>query len=231
MHKGYEHVSTNNDLTVVIQAGGESRRMGRSKATVPFLGEPLLWRGIRRLMPIAQEFIITTNEPQNLGFLDDLVAEGRIKLVTDLSDTRGALHGVNTALSAATCTYVSMVACDMVRPCSRLIEAELAQLKESGHDIAAPRTKFGYEPFHGVYRRETCLPAVREALEEGETKATSWFSKVEVDDFDMNRVNEITPCGGCFSNVNTPEELARAEKIIIENGEDESEDLGCSCSQ
>ena len=31
-------------VTVVIQAGGESRRMGQSKATVPFAGRPLICR-------------------------------------------------------------------------------------------------------------------------------------------------------------------------------------------
>lgn len=51
--------------------------MGRSKATVPFLGEPLIWRGINRLLPLADEFIITTNEPENLDFLDDLVELGK----------------------------------------------------------------------------------------------------------------------------------------------------------
>jgi molybdopterin-guanine dinucleotide biosynthesis protein A len=31
-------------LTIVIQAGGESRRMGQDKALVPFLGQPLILR-------------------------------------------------------------------------------------------------------------------------------------------------------------------------------------------
>ena len=76
-------MSKRGNLTIVIQAGGESRRMGRSKATVPFLGEPLLLRGVNRLLPLADEFIITTNEPQTLGFLDDWVDSGRIRRVTD----------------------------------------------------------------------------------------------------------------------------------------------------
>ena len=65
-------------LSVAIQAGGESRRMGRSKATVPFLGRPLLERIVTRVAPIAAEIVITTNEPENLGFLDDHPARGRI---------------------------------------------------------------------------------------------------------------------------------------------------------
>lgn len=219
-------MSETNSLTVVIQAGGESRRMGRSKATVPFLGEPLLWRGIRRLLPIADEFIITTNEPHNLTFLDELVEQGRVRLITDVSGTRGALHGINTAFSAATCAYVSLVACDMVSPSPQLIQAERALLETAGGDAAVPQTKFGFEPFHGVYRRETCLHAVRKALERGETKATGWFDYVALRPLPMSEVERVVPCGGCFTNVNTPEELARAEQTVPVLDEQERCTLG-----
>ena len=137
--------------------------MGRSKATVPFLGEPLLLRGVNRLLPLADEFIITTNEPQNLGFLDDWVDSGRIRLVTDISDTRGALHCVHTALNAASNPYVAMVACDMIFPSRSLISAELTAIKREDTDIAVPKTSFGYEPFHGVYRpADVCRMRVNE---------------------------------------------------------------------
>lgn len=48
-------------VTVVIQAGGESRRMGQSKATVPFAGRPLICRLVERLGPVADDLVITTN--------------------------------------------------------------------------------------------------------------------------------------------------------------------------
>ncbi len=57
-------------LTVIIQAGGESRRMGQEKALVPFLGRPLISRVIDRLAPIADEMVITTNHPEAFGFLE-----------------------------------------------------------------------------------------------------------------------------------------------------------------
>lgn len=211
-------MSKSGDLTIVIQAGGESRRMGRSKATVPFLGEPLLLRGINRLLPLADEFIVTTNEPEELGFLDDWVEAGKVRLVTDISDIRGALHGVNTALNAASKPYVALVACDMIFPSRNLISAELTAIKREGADVAVPKTKFGYEPFHGVYRRNSCLPVVLEALQSGETKATSWFDRVKVVEFSSEQVGSVEPRGGCFVNVNTPEELAQAEAKILEGG-------------
>lgn len=208
-------MSKSGNLTIVLQAGGESRRMGRSKATVPFLGEPLIWRGINRLLPLADEFIITTNEPQNLDFLDDLVDLGKIRLVTDAYEKRGALRGVYTAINAASKDFVALVACDMVFPSRNLLSAELATMMEQGTDIAVPRTKYGFEPFHAVYRRSTCLPEIFKAAEAGESKATCWFDKVRVTSFDAEDVARAEPRGGCFINVNTPEELAEAERKIL----------------
>lgn len=208
-------MSKSGNLTIVLQAGGESRRMGRSKATVPFLGEPLIWRGINRLLPLADEFIITTNEPENLDFLDDLVDLGKIRLVTDEYDQRGALRGVYTAVNAASNEYVALVACDMIFPSRNLISAELEALMEEGADAAVPKTKHGYEPFHGVYRRSSCLPIIHEATEAGEAKANAWLDKIDVVEFDGQRVAEAEPRGGCFINVNTPEELADAQERIL----------------
>ena len=210
-------MSVNGNLTIVLQAGGESKRMGRSKATVPFLGEPLIWRGIHRLLPLADEFIITTNEPQNLNFLDHLVEQGALRLVRDIDDVRGALHGVKTAFSAATKEFVALVACDMVFPSRNLIAAELSYIEEQGADAVIPYTANGHEPFHGVYRRKPCLDAALRALERGEKRATSWAVDVKRLDFTSEMIAKAEPRGGCFINVNTPQELARVEQSIIDD--------------
>ena len=218
-------MSKSGNLTIVLQAGGESRRMGRSKATVPFLGEPLIRRGINRLLPLADEFIITTNEPENLDFLDDLVDLGKIRLVTDAYEKRGALRGVYTAINAASKDYVALVACDMIFPSRNLLAAELEALMDNGADAAIPKTQFGYEPFHAVYRRSTCLPVIYRAAESGESKATSWFDQVDICEFTSQMVGQAEPRGGCFINVNTPEELADAEKRILEGAYSERENF------
>ena len=106
---------------------------------------------------------------------------------------------------------------------SYLISAELTALKRENTDIAVPKTQFGYEPFHGVYRRKTCLPAVLEALQKGETRATSWFGTMKVTEFTPEMIAEIEPRGGCFINTNTPQELADIERKIVEGGIKERE--------
>ena len=117
---------------------------------------------VDRLSPVADELIITTNEGERLAFLDEVYPDLGIKLVPDLHNFRGALPGIHTALEAATNPFVAIVACDMLFASPRLVVAEALALKESGADAVVPVNKHGYEPFHSIYRRSGCLPAVKE---------------------------------------------------------------------
>ncbi len=204
-------------VTVVIQAGGESRRMGRSKATVPFDGRPLICRLVERLAPAADELIITTNEAENLGFLAEQYPDLDIKLVSDAFDFRGALPGLFTALQAASNPFVAVVACDMVFASASLVVAESIAMAETGADVVVPVNQHGYEPFHAMYRRSGCLGAVRRALDRGEKRAQSFFDDDEVTvlEFAQERVLEVEPRGGCFINANTPDELKRLQDAYL----------------
>ncbi len=204
-------------VTVVIQAGGESRRMGRSKATVPFDGRPLICRLVERLAPAADELIITTNEAENLGFLAEQYPDLDIKLVSDAFDFRGALPGLFTALQAASNPFVAVVACDMVFASASLVVAESIAMAETDADVVVPVNQHGYEPFHAMYRRSGCLGAVRRALDRGEKRAQSFFDDDEVTvlEFAQERVLEVEPRGGCFINANTPDELKRLQDAYL----------------
>ncbi|MBQ9022243.1 MAG: NTP transferase domain-containing protein, partial [Eggerthellaceae bacterium] len=206
---------TRQRVTVAIQAGGESRRMGRSKATVPFAGRPLIMRMVERVAPAADEILITTNEPDNLAFLHDEYPGLRIRLQRDVLDERGALPGFLTAFESATTPYIAMIACDMVFASANLIAAECLELSYTQADCVVPVNKHGFEPFHAVYNRESCLPAIRSCVKAGDKRAQAFLSMIEVCEFPQSRVLEAEPAGGCFINVNTPEELASIEQQFL----------------
>ncbi|MDR0346930.1 MAG: molybdenum cofactor guanylyltransferase [Coriobacteriales bacterium] len=203
-------------MTIVIQAGGESRRMGSPKALVPFCGTPLICRGLKRLGVAADELIVTSNDQKSLDFLCSKVKfDDKLKMYSDVYDIRGALNGLYTALYYATNPYVGVVACDMIFPSASLLLAERDALEESGADIAIPVTSHGYEPFHAVYRRTTCLPVVQAMLLDGEIRATSWFDRMKLYEFTPAMIFEIDRRGGSFVNVNTPEELSALERRVL----------------
>ena len=196
-------------LTLAIQAGGESRRMGRDKALLPFLGEPMIVRLLNRLARIADEVLVTSNRPEDYRFLG-------LTPIPDLLPGFGALGGLYTALNAAGNPYVAVVACDMPFASPELFAVELAILRDSGADAVIPRSEAGTEPFHAIYRRDTCLPFVRSALDAGKRRVDAWFSQVKIHylaepetlPYDQDRL--------AFLNINTLDELKKAEQVANE---------------
>jgi molybdopterin-guanine dinucleotide biosynthesis protein A len=207
-------------LTVCIQAGGQSSRMGEDKALKPFLGRPLIQRVIERLSPIADEIIVTTNRPDDYRFLGL-----RLTLRADLRPGRGALGGLYTAIASAKNPIVAVVACDMPFASAKLIEAAGRLLIEEEADVViarvAPRaeragkSEEGYEPLHAVYRRETCLPAIEAAIDADQWKVIAWFPHVKVRILTPEEIKRGDLLGLAFWNVNTPEEFAEAERIAL----------------
>ncbi len=195
-------------LTICIQAGGQSSRMGEDKALKPFLGRPLIQHVIERLSLITDELIVTTNRPNDYRFLD-------LRLISDLKPGRGALGGLYTAIASAKNPIVAVVACDMPFASGALLEAASRLLVEEEADVVIAKSDEGYEPLHAVYRRETCLPAIEAAIDADQWKVIAWFPKVKVRELTSDEVRRYDPSGLAFWNVNTPEEFAKAEKIAI----------------
>ncbi len=192
-------------LTIAVQAGGQSRRMGQDKALMPFLGRPLIARVLDRLRPIADELLVTTNRPDAYRFLS-------VRLVSDLRPGRGALGGLYTALHAARHPLVAVVACDMPFVSAALIEHARDLLVQGDADLVIPASGERLEPLHAVYRRETCLPAVEAALDAGEWRMISWFPRVRVRVLSPAVVRKHDATGLAFWNLNTPQEFAEAER-------------------
>jgi molybdopterin-guanine dinucleotide biosynthesis protein A len=193
-------------LTVCIQAGGQSSRMGEDKALKTFLGRPLIQRVLERVSPVAEEVIVTTNRPDDYRFLD-------LRLIPDLKPGRGALGGLYTAIASASHAAVAVVACDMPFASASLLRAGSRILIEEEVDVVIPKSDEGYEPIHAVYRRTTCLPAIEAALAADQWKVIAWFPQVKVRVLTSDEIRAHDPSGLAFWNVNTPEEFLEAERI------------------
>lgn len=193
-------------LTLVIQAGGESRRMGTDKALVPFLGVPLIERVIARLAGLGDELVVTANQPGAYRYLN-------LPIFSDLLPGRGALGGLYTALHAASQPLVAVVACDMPFANAGLLAAQRDLLLAEGADAVIPRTSGGTEPFHALYRREACLPAVQAALEAEKWRVDAWFPNANIHFLTPEETRLHDSLGIAFWNVNTLDELVRAEQF------------------
>lgn len=195
------------NLSIVIQAGGQSRRMGSNKALLHFRGQTLIAWVIAHLRPLASEILVTTNQPESLAFL-------KLPLVPDLRPEKGSLSGLFTALSAARNDLVAVVACDMPFVSPALLAAEAEMLSCGEWDAVVPSSSEGKpEPLSAVYCRRGCLEPIKAALDAGERRLDSWFSKARVRVLSAEETASYLPGPYAFFNINTPADLELAEQL------------------
>lgn len=181
--------------------------MGEDKALKLFLGRPLIQRVVDRMTPVADEIIVTTNQPPGYQFLG-------LRLVPDLKPGRGALGGLYTAIASACHPLVAVAACDMPFASAEFFAGAIKIMDAEKADVVIAKTEEGFEPLHALYRRETCLPAIESAIAADQWKVISWFPQIKVRVLTGEEVKSLDPSGLCFWNLNTPEEFSRAEMMV-----------------
>jgi molybdopterin-guanine dinucleotide biosynthesis protein A len=193
-------------LTLAILCGGKSSRIGQEKGLLPFLGRPLIQRILNRLSLLAREVIISANDPTKYSFLG-------LPIHADIYPDCGSLGGLYTCMVHAKNPLVAAVACDLPFASQALLAYEISLLVKEKADAVVPRSPDGLEPLHAVYRRETCLPIIEKALDDGRYKMIGWFPEAKVIEIPHLKILEFDPDGLAFLNINTPEEFIRAEQI------------------
>lgn len=200
-------------ITIVLQAGGKSTRMGKDKALIPFLGSPIIKRLRDRFLNLGDELLVITND---FSGYQDLA----VPLHKDIIPDRGALGGLFTALSISKNPVVGIIAADLPFASSALMAHLIKTLLASDADIVIPSTEKGLEPFHAVYRRETSLPLVKRALDQDLWRVNAWFDQAEILILTPEETRKVTSSRYTFINLNTPEDLQKAEKLALDLGLD-----------
>lgn len=192
-------------LSIAIQAGGASRRMGQDKALVPFLGRTLLEYVLDQIAGFGSETLIITNRPE-------AYEKFGVQLRSDVLPGLGALGGLYSAIHHAEHDRCLVLACDMPfvnRPLLRHMVSMAAD-----HDAVVPRlepAEFA-EPFRAVYRK-TCLGPLRSALEAGERRVASALAGLDIRLLDRTEIERFDPGARSFFNINTPEDLEEARRL------------------
>jgi molybdopterin-guanine dinucleotide biosynthesis protein A len=193
-------------ISVVILAGGESRRLGIDKSLLEVEGQPLLARTVQTLATLSDDLVVVTNEAARYRSLDL-----GVRFVPDHQRGMGSLMGVHSGLRAARYGYALVVACDMPFLSLPLLRY-MATLTE-GYDVVIPRLTGLVEPLHSIYGK-TCLPFMAELLDQGRRKVTSFFPQVRVRYVEDQKLATFDPSHLSFVNVNTPEDWDRVQRLL-----------------
>lgn len=196
------HGSRIGNVSGAVLAGGASTRMGRDKARLPVAGIPGASRVARVLDALFDEVLLAGGEPPG-------DAPGR--RVPDVPGPVCALRGLVSALSTSTRPRVLVVATDMPFLTADLVLALVAWPEA---DAVVPRTAGRAHPLCAIYTREAVLPVARARLAGDDLALRGVLGAVQTSWFDPDDVARVDPQGRSLVNVNTPEELAQAEKLL-----------------
>ena len=133
-----------------------------------------------------------------------------------IPDTRpgfGSLGGVYTAVTAAP-EAVLCVAWDMPFVPEALLRALVEGAAAGTYDAFLPESsgRRGVEPLCAVYG-PACGPAIARRLDSGDLKAISFHPDVRVGILSLAQVRAFGDPDELFFNVNTPDDLERAEAL------------------
>jgi molybdopterin-guanine dinucleotide biosynthesis protein A len=184
--------------TVVILAGGMSRRMGRNKLELELDGETLLDSAVRRFSPCFEVYV---------SVADDTACDGlAVTRVPDIFPGLGPMAGLHAALTKTEDGGVFLLAADMPFAAP---EAALKIISLAG-DAAAAAVRYAdgrAEPLFGFYKK-TLLPELTRSLADGDYTMSALLRRIDTRFISPDELGALWN-GRLLLNVNTPEDYAR----------------------
>jgi molybdopterin-guanine dinucleotide biosynthesis protein A len=193
-------------VTGVILAGGENKRMGgKIKALLMFAGKRIVERQIREMKQICDDIIVVTNTPE--PFLP--ILDKSVRVITDQIPGKGPMSGMLAAFSAAGTPEVWVVGSDMPHISARAAQLMLNKRRKECCDAVIPVLEGKMHPLHGIYHRN-CADVVSEHLSSGQHRLMGMIDRLNWAETDADFFLEAGIDLRFVSNLNTPEEYARA---------------------
>ncbi|OGO05329.1 MAG: hypothetical protein A2Y73_06265 [Chloroflexi bacterium RBG_13_56_8] len=191
-------------VSAAILAGGRSVRLGRDKASVQLAGETLLDRVVRMMSCLSDDVIVVVRPGQARVVVD-------ARILMDAAPHVGVMAAIATILAEAHYGWSFVAACDMPFISLGLVRYMISLTH--GYDVVVPQLEVGLEPLHALYHKR-CLPALRKALARGERRVISFYGELRVRYISLSEMRPYDPLGRSFFNINTAEDLNRAEEWI-----------------
>ena len=190
----------------VILSGGLNTRMGgKSKAFLSVGHQRILDRLCQTLEGLFENLLLVTNKPIEYLSWDMMI-------VTDLIPVRSSLTGIHAGLFHATSNHIFVTACDMPFLKKEVVTALLDEF-DPKWDVIIPVTAKGPQPLCAIYSKR-CIRHIEAQLQDEGSKIISFFSKVRVKEVSEDTMRALDPNLVSFFNINTPQDLAAAEKIL-----------------
>jgi molybdenum cofactor guanylyltransferase len=184
------------NITAIILAGGQSKRMGTEKALLPYLGKPLINYSIDLALCFTENIIISTNrdELRSLGF----------PVVPDIYPVKAPLAGIHSGLKFSITDWNLVLTCDMPNVSPQLINYLISKL-ENETELVLPGHDGYIEPLCGFYHRNL-IPCIESNF--GKNK----LSPLDLLELETHRIIQLgnvfdEDLSAIFKNINEKKDL------------------------
>ena len=193
---------------VILSGGLNSRFDGENKAFMSVGGRRIIDRLLDVFSDLFEEIILVTNRPQHFLKWD-------LTIVTDIIDLRSSLTGIHTGLFYTKNPYAFFSACDTPFLKKEMVEILIEQI-EPKIDIIMPETSAGFEPLCAIYSKR-CLKPAEDHLMADKVKIQWAFRSSRIKHIAENQLRPADPELRSFFNINTPQDLVRAEELAAKD--------------
>jgi molybdenum cofactor guanylyltransferase len=188
----------------IVLCGGQSKRMGRPKAWLPFGNELMLQRVVRLLTDVVDPIVVVAAPDQEVPPLPSEVA-----VVRDEEKGRGPLQGLAAGLAAlkgqVDAAYFS--SCDVPFLQPAFVRRLISLLGD--HIICVPKVGEHHHSLAAVYRLEV-VPWVVRLLSENRLRPFFLFESVRTRVVEAKELEDVDPTFQTLRNLNTPADYQAA---------------------
>ncbi|UCG44602.1 MAG: molybdenum cofactor guanylyltransferase [Candidatus Bathyarchaeota archaeon] len=201
--------------SAIVLAGGFSNRFGQDKGLLRLGDRPLILHILDSISPIVDEVLIVVN---SVGRKRDYVnLDPTAEIVIDRYKIQSPVVGTLTGFESAKGEYSLLLPCD-----TPFVSPKVAELLLDaciGSDAAIPKWSGGHiEPLQAAYHTRSALTASKKALR-GEKSSMhlviSYLKKICY--LPTSSFRQIDPQLMTFFNINSPEDMVKAERVLQTN--------------
>ncbi len=195
-------------ISGIILAGGEGTRLGAYKPAVQLAGEPLILRPFRVLEGVSEEVLVAYGREEHREKLEGLRLEAT--LVPD--EGPGPLGGLLVALKEVKGEWVVVAPCDAPLLSTSLYEELLS--RGQGVEGAVVRLRGVPNPVIAAYHTEALASAGLQVHARGDDAVMDVLALLSLSYLEEEDLARMPYGLNCVLDVDTPENLARAEELF-----------------
>ena len=188
----------NSDITAVILAGGQGRRMGgQDKGLIDFDGRLMVEILIEHLRRQQVDVLINANRNQTA-----YQAYGCPVISDDLEDFQGPLAGFASAMAAVNTEFILTLPCDSPLLADSFVNRFIERYNQKAANVNVAHDGERLQPVYALINT-SLLDDLKEFLQSGERKIDRWYAKHDYELVDFSDEKSM------FENINTPEDRQR----------------------